>query len=367
MRYALDTRNDPPTRIKAEKNLEVAGIPKGTFICPNPHCGSEVYVKGNDLAPSRIADRKNRNKEEKPVHVMPHWAHYTAEKGDIKYRDDDCIPHDSGCSAIEKFLGIPETDVELWFKGNIPEETVAPDIVYRFENQRYGIEVQHGLLSVDEYERRQKAYAIHGLIPIWILHKIEKRDFTPSPKIEESVIGNYGNLSYITSQIKKGALDSKLERRLARRQYWVLYYEFVGEFNIDDPQVHITAIKYSKMDRKKQSYIVKEEYDIKTKDQFEYVISQVLRNQSKYNELRDSEEFNEDDHYAWNDETENWYVQSKMYRCSETKKEIFFPPDVQVPDDYVIESVKKEQWEEKKPTWKEKREYYDLDELRYND
>lgn len=360
MRYALDTRTTPPTRIKATKTLESEDIEKGDIVCPNPHCRQPVYIKGNSLAPSRIKEREDRGEEECSIHVMPHWAHYEAPEGVLKYREQELLSHELGCMGVEHFLGIPDIDIELWYEGSNPEETVAPDAIFRHEFQTYAIEVQHSTLNTDEFERRQYAYHIHGLVPVWILHK--KESLYTSLTRDEIGLGNFG----------RNVLYSKLERRLARRQGWVLYYELEPkedeeEIDLDDPRVLITVRKYEKKEGKKQSYFVTEEYTISTIDEFKYILSKIKDRKIKYEDLRESDEFDDHIHYAFDEDSEEWYPHTKAFKCAETGKEVFFPINLQVPKDWVIPSVRNEVWNRTKPNYVKKQEWFKIEDQRWND
>jgi hypothetical protein len=355
---AIDTRTN--TRVKATRELDIEGLPNETFICPNPHCGTALRIKGNDLAPSRLEEMKKKESLEKKEiknKKKAHWFHLKAEEGVYKYQEDTTASI-CGTESIQNFLQLNGNFIEIWFGGDNPENTLSLDLIYNFEGNQYGLEIKHDILKIEEYERREKAYPLYDLVPIWILHKQEMHKIISDSN--EEMTGNFGKETKKYNKPNAFNLTSQLERRLARRQEWMLYYEFVPNTSIEkdgiqvpavdinNPSITITALKLKKRYGKKYGYEQVERYDITTIEEFQYILSQIKLRKDKYEQLRESSEFNEENHYAFDEEKEEWFVQTIMHKCAVSGSPVFFPPDFQVPSNYVIPSVKEREFAERR-------------------
>jgi len=331
-------------RVKAERTLDISKYPNDAFICPNPHCKKILRLKGNDLADSRIKKiEKKEEKKEKKMKKVPHWFHLEAEDDSIKYSEDSEVEIVS-IQAIQNFLQISNRYLEIWMtkNDNNKETTLLLNVLYEMNENKYALEIRSTPINIEEYERREKAYPLYDLTPVWILH--EKVSYGIENQNMEGSFGKGGNTRLLSSQF---------ERRLARRQKYILYYHFVPdeitkEINFDNPKINISVVKYKKAKKGRWKYDIEEEYDIINKQQFDYILTKIQYEKEKYEELRKSNEFNEFIHYKFDEDLDQWIPDSRAVFCNKTNTPAFFPMNITVPQPYLIPSEMKEMLEKEK-------------------
>lgn len=306
------------------------------------------YKKGEIIDGCPLSLHPEMYLKNKGEHTKPHWAHYISDN--LGYYSEETDSHDIAVLKFANWFGIDYENVEHWIIGDNIESSVLIDVLYG----KYAVEFQHGNIPIAEFRRRMDLYEKLDLVPIWIFHAEEKylcrrndsdddnkSNMNKWDKFKEVLgVGHYCGikLNCAISDIQKAdtQMSRKIERSVSRLQGYMLYYQYDYKSDLIDPTINFFCMKAQKCKKKKQTYEVVENsiFDITNKENFDYIASKIDEKYKKYRDFKKTEKYNPNIHYAYNEDSDEWFEDTIKSSCNKCQKSLYFPIGMIIPSDY---------------------------------